>query len=117
MNALLHTYVVVGALLAEVLVEGRVLRSAGLHPYYSPFAYVDVCISLGYMCFTLPWSVRTWFVLRHREHTSRSLMLHHVCVVVAELVYLLTQARMQPTHATHACNPHSIIILPSIIRA
>ena len=44
------------------------------------------------MSFTLPWSLYVYFVLKRRDMgTNKGLIIHHVAVVVAEMVYLLTQ--------------------------
>ena len=92
-NYLLHSVLLVFGLVGELLSdEADELRDAGLRPHYSAFAYSTVCVSLGYMSFTLPWSFNVWFRLKRRDMgTSQGLIVHHCCVVVAELVYLLTQ--------------------------
>jgi len=91
---LLHSYLLVIGLAVVLAVPSELheLRHAGVLPHYSPAAYADVCLSLGYMSFTLPWSIYGWFWLKRRDlGTSLGLMLHHFCVVCAELIYLLTQ--------------------------
>ena len=92
-NYLLHSVIMVVGLVAVLVTnEASELRSAGLLPHYSAFAYADVCLSLGYMSFTLPWSFYVYFWLGRRDMgTNKGLIAHHCAVVVAELVYLLTQ--------------------------
>lgn len=91
---LLHSWLLVVGLVCVLAIpsEGEQLRHAGLLPHYSAAAYADVCLSLGYMSFTLPWSIYGYFWLKQRDlGTNKGLILHHTAVVVAELVYLLTQ--------------------------
>lgn len=91
-NYLIHSILVIIPLISVLAKDGAALRDAGLYPYYSEFAYVDVCLSLGYMSFTLPWSINVYFVMKRRDMgTNRGLIIHHCAVVVAEVVYLLTQ--------------------------
>lgn len=91
-NYLIHSVLVIVPLISVMASSGSELRAAGLYPFYDEIAYIDVCLSLGYMSFTLPWSCRVFFWMRRRDlGTNKGLILHHVAVVVAELVYLLTQ--------------------------
>jgi hypothetical protein len=94
---LVHTY---GLVLLMAVVLGRShtqLRSAGISPYYDPLAYCAVCFSLGYMTLTLPWSLRHWCGTElERAATRPSLMIHHGFVVIAHLVYVLTQTSPWP---------------------
>ena len=92
-NYLLHSVMMVIALVGVLVSsEGAELRQSGLMPHYSKFAYIDVCLSLGYMSFTLPWSFLVYFWMKRRDMgTNKGLIVHHCAVVVAELVYLLTQ--------------------------
>lgn len=90
--ALLHTYLLVIILLVVVIRSHSDLQGALLKPYYDPLAYSAICLSLGYMMLTLPWSLRHWFgTERERKATRPTLIVHHFFVVVAELVYLITQ--------------------------
>lgn len=90
-NALLHTLIVVGSLVG--VLAGHSLDDASLEPKYVVMGYIDICISLGYMLFVLPWSLHMYFWLKARKpYTSFAFCIHHTCVVTAELTYLLTQA-------------------------
>ena len=90
--ATVHTYVLVLLLSIVVLKSQGDLQAALLLPYYDPLAYCAICLSLAYMLLTLPWSMRHWFgTKRERQATRPTLIVHHLFVVVAELVYLITQ--------------------------
>ena len=91
-TSLLHTLVVVSVLVV-VFATDATLRRTGVAPYYNALAYADVCVSLGYMCFALPWSLHMRFVLgARRPYVTDEFTLHHCCVVTAEVVYLLSNA-------------------------
>ena len=91
-NYLVHSVVVIIPLVVVMNTHGSELYAAGLLPYYNELAYIDICLSLGYMSFTLPWSLHVWFRMKRRDMgTNKGLIVHHVAVVVAEVVYLLTQ--------------------------
>lgn len=91
-TSLLHTLIVV-TILVVVFATDEHLRRTGIAPYYNSLAYADVCVSLGYMLFALPWSLHMRFVLgARRPYVTGEFTLHHCCVVTAELVYLLSNA-------------------------
>ena len=87
-----HTYLLVLMLLIVVARSAAPLQAALLSPYYDPIAYSAICLSLAYMLLTLPWSLRHWFgTKQERAATRPTLIVHHCFVVIAELVYLVTQ--------------------------
>ena len=90
-NSCLHAFAIVSSLFI-VLAGDHEMRDAGVAPHYNVLAYCEVCVSLGYMSFVLPWSLHMYFVLKaRRPYTSATFCVHHATVVVAEVVYLLTQ--------------------------
>ena len=89
LTALLHTLLVVAGLLTAL---NAGFSSEGLLPYYSTAMYIDLCISLGYFLFVLPWSMHMYFILGARApYTGLDMILHHATVTMGECVYLLTQ--------------------------
>ena len=90
-NSCLHAFAIVSSLFI-VLAGDLDMRAAGVAPHYNVLAYCEVCVSLGYMSFVLPWSLHMYFGLKaRRPYTSATFCVHHATVVVAEVVYLLTQ--------------------------
>ena len=71
--------------------DGR-LWTRRIEPYYNPFGYSAVCVSLGYFSFAIPWQYRI-LCCERREHKGAiqpALVVHHLIVVAAALVYVLS---------------------------
>ena len=95
--ATVHTYLLVVLMIVVVIRSHAALQLALLYPHYDALAYCAVSMSLGYMCLTLPWSLRHFFGSETEKRATRpSLIIHHAFVVCAHLVYLLTQTSPWP---------------------
>ena len=73
-NSCLHAFAIVSSLFI-VLAGDHEMREAGVAPHYNVLAYCEVCVSLGYMSFVLPWS-------GDRRHVGRGLLEGQVVVPV-----------------------------------
>jgi hypothetical protein len=86
-----HSLFVVSSIIA-VLASDSGVAAAGLSPHYNEWLYVTASISLAFFTLALPWSIHMHCVLKAKQpYTRFSLLVHHTLVVVALLVYLLTQ--------------------------
>ena len=95
--ALVHTYALVIVMIVVLARSHAQLQTALLYPHYDVLAYCAVSFSMGYMCLTLPWSLRHYFGSEtERRGTRPTLIIHHAFVVLAHLVYLLTQTSPWP---------------------
>ena len=70
--------------------DGGDLWSRRLRPYYSPWGYSAMCVSLAYFSFAIPWQHRLYFYEKRRDVIEWPLVIHHVAVVLGALVYVLT---------------------------
>jgi hypothetical protein len=88
----IHTLLSVGCLstaVATMLSEG--VSGQRLEPRENFWLYLDISLSLGYFCFSLPISAHMTFVLDAGfPYGSPLMVFHHVLVVVAQATYLLT---------------------------
>ena len=89
-NACLHSFTVVLLLVVMFCADGGDLWSRRLRPYYSPWGYSAMCVSLAYFSFAIPWQHRLYFYEKRRDVIEWPLVIHHVAVVLGALVYVLT---------------------------
>lgn len=86
-----HSLIVVSSLIG-IQASDPEIAIAGLSPYYNWWLYVTASISLAFFSLAFPWSLYMYFFLKARQpYTRLSLCVHHMVVVSALLVYLLTQ--------------------------
>ena len=91
-NSCLHAVLVVLLLLVMFATDDGRLWTRRIEPYYNPFGYSAVCVSLGYFSFAIPWQYRI-LCCERREHKGAiqpALVVHHLIVVTAALVYVLS---------------------------
>ena len=89
-NACVHSFIVVLLLIIMFCADGGDLWSRRLRPYYSPWGYSAMCVSLAYFSFAIPWQHRLYFYEKRRDVIEWPLVVHHVAVVLGALVYVLT---------------------------
>ena len=91
-NSCLHSMLVVLLLFLMFASDGGPLWTRRIEPYYNPFGYSAVCVSLGYFSFAIPWQHRIFCCERshHPDAIRPTLVVHHLIVVAAALVYVLS---------------------------
>ena len=91
-NSCLHAVLVVCLLLVMFASDEGPLWTRRIEPYYNPFGYSAVCVSLGYFSFAIPWQYRILCCERskYRGVIQPTLVVHHLIVVAAALVYVLS---------------------------
>ena len=86
----LHTCLSASCLLGALVGDGSLaFGDARLYPHDSFLLYLDISMSLGYFSFSLPMSVvmaKAGF-----PYGSRTMVVHHTLVVVAQTTFLLTR--------------------------
>lgn len=88
-NSFVHAWCVVGMLGASFASDSELRELHMLHPHYSAPGYIALCISLGYCCFAIPWSYRIHFFEKKNDVVPFGMVVHHACLLVGCLVYLL----------------------------
>jgi hypothetical protein len=93
-NSCLHSVLVVLLLLLMFATDDGELWTERIQPYYNPYGYSAICVSLGYFSFAIPWQHRIFFCERskHPGAIQPTLVVHHVIVVAGALVYVFTCA-------------------------
>jgi len=86
--SLLHTSLAVSTL-SVVFFTDRAMLHNRLLPHGNQLLYVDISLSLGYFSLALPTSIL--MSKAGLPYGSRVMVLHHCLVVMAQLVFLLTQ--------------------------
>ena len=86
----LHTCLSASCLLGALVCDGSLaFGDARLYPHDSFLLYLDISMSLGYFSFSLPMSIR--MAKAGFPYGSRTMVVHHTLVVIAQTTFLLTR--------------------------
>lgn len=83
-----HSYTVV-ILLVYVLATDDALHTTRVRQHYNPVGYSAMCITLAYFSLSIPWNLKLRYCMKERQVAPLSMLLHHVMVVIAALIYVL----------------------------
>ena len=88
-NSLLHTYSIV-ILLCWALSSDPMLWSSRVQQHYNAIGYSAMCVTLAYFSLSVPWNVWQRFLMHEVSVVPLGIFVHHLFVVAAALLYVVT---------------------------